>query len=242
MVLIFCRKRLRSYSFHRRLGQLVLSYTPKSTSFTIHWLYQGKCITAMHISLLWSSVMLTHHHQYIVYKQGMPLITEIMSRSYSIFMTSRYLPLALVGSSNYISSWDWGHILITWLRQTPFGRRVPRVTWFCQAACWAGFLLMPKRRNHKLQKEINQYMSIICVAPQDTALNFSVNLFQIAKRSSHWIYNHHQWICYRQRWLYCLFQSWTHMPYVQGMILGLHPANERRRYKVTASLIGWAHT
>ena len=25
-----------------------------------------------------------------------------------------------------------------------------------------------------------------------------------------------------------------------GMILGLHPANERRRYKVTPSLIGWA--
>ena len=25
-----------------------------------------------------------------------------------------------------------------------------------------------------------------------------------------------------------------------GLILGLHPANERRRYKVTASLIGWA--
>ena len=27
-----------------------------------------------------------------------------------------------------------------------------------------------------------------------------------------------------------------------GLILGLHPANERRRYKVTLSLIGWAHT
>ena len=25
-----------------------------------------------------------------------------------------------------------------------------------------------------------------------------------------------------------------------GLILGLHPANERRRYKVTPSLIGWA--
>ena len=25
-----------------------------------------------------------------------------------------------------------------------------------------------------------------------------------------------------------------------GLILGLRPANERRRYKVTASLIGWA--
>ena len=27
-----------------------------------------------------------------------------------------------------------------------------------------------------------------------------------------------------------------------GLILGLHPANERRHYKVTLSLIGWAQT
>ena len=27
-----------------------------------------------------------------------------------------------------------------------------------------------------------------------------------------------------------------------GMILGLHPANERRRYKVTPSLFGWVQT
>ena len=27
-----------------------------------------------------------------------------------------------------------------------------------------------------------------------------------------------------------------------GLILGLHPANKRCRYKVTASLIGWAQT
>ena len=27
-----------------------------------------------------------------------------------------------------------------------------------------------------------------------------------------------------------------------GLILGLRPANERRRYKVAASLIGWAET
>ena len=29
---------------------------------------------------------------------------------------------------------------------------------------------------------------------------------------------------------------------VTWLILGLHPANERRRYKVTPSLIGWAQT
>ena len=28
---------------------------------------------------------------------------------------------------------------------------------------------------------------------------------------------------------------------LSGLILGLRPANERRRYFVTASLIGWAH-
>ena len=27
-----------------------------------------------------------------------------------------------------------------------------------------------------------------------------------------------------------------------GLILGLRPANEKRRYKVTPSLIGWAQT
>ena len=30
--------------------------------------------------------------------------------------------------------------------------------------------------------------------------------------------------------------------YDPGLILGLRPANERRRYKVTPSLIGWAQT
>ena len=29
---------------------------------------------------------------------------------------------------------------------------------------------------------------------------------------------------------------------ITGLILGLHPANERRRYKVMPSLIGWAQT
>ena len=30
--------------------------------------------------------------------------------------------------------------------------------------------------------------------------------------------------------------------YNSGLILGLHPANESRRYKVTPSLAGWAQT
>ena len=32
------------------------------------------------------------------------------------------------------------------------------------------------------------------------------------------------------------------IPRASGLILGLRPANERRRYKVTPSLIGWAQT
>ena len=31
------------------------------------------------------------------------------------------------------------------------------------------------------------------------------------------------------------------MPF-PGLILGLHPANKRRRYKLTPSLIGWVQT
>ena len=32
------------------------------------------------------------------------------------------------------------------------------------------------------------------------------------------------------------------MQYIPVLILGLRPANERRRYFVTTSLIGWAQT
>ena len=32
------------------------------------------------------------------------------------------------------------------------------------------------------------------------------------------------------------------LKYISGLILGLHPVNERHRYKVTLSLIGWAQT
>ena len=33
-----------------------------------------------------------------------------------------------------------------------------------------------------------------------------------------------------------------HLKALSGLILGLRPANERRRYKVTPFLIGWART
>ena len=40
------------------------------------------------------------------------------------------------------------------------------------------------------------------------------------------------------------FQRWTHAPVYNHseLILGMRPANERRRYKVTPSFIGWAQT
>ena len=60
--------------------------------------------------------------------------------------------------------------------------------------------------------------------------------------------------CYNGTWLYVVLQfglldcsqpkfSWN--PAVcsmAGLILGLHPANERRHYKVTLPLIGWVQT
>ena len=39
-------------------------------------------------------------------------------------------------------------------------------------------------------------------------------------------------------WFSSEVQGW----YTAGLILGLRPANERRRYKVTPYLIGWAQT
>ena len=39
------------------------------------------------------------------------------------------------------------------------------------------------------------------------------------------------------------FEHWDGIkPIPARLIVGLHPANERRRYKVTSSLIGWAQT
>ena len=39
-----------------------------------------------------------------------------------------------------------------------------------------------------------------------------------------------------------LFKCMTNATQCTGLILGLHPANERRRYEVTSSLICWAQT
>ena len=40
----------------------------------------------------------------------------------------------------------------------------------------------------------------------------------------------------------CTLLHTTNKWHLTEPILGLRPANERRRYKVTPSLIGWAHT
>ena len=35
---------------------------------------------------------------------------------------------------------------------------------------------------------------------------------------------------------------WLEFDHKKGIVLGMSSANERRRYNVTTSLIGWAHT
>ena len=45
-------------------------------------------------------------------------------------------------------------------------------------------------------------------------------------------------ICSQQKLLYI----WGQFGSAPQLSLGLRPANERRRYKVTPSLIGWAQT
>ena len=54
------------------------------------------------------------------------------------------------------------------------------------------------------------------------------------------------WICWNgASWMRGKFHRWRLMMLAcivyTGLILGLRPANERCRYKVTPSLIGWAH-
>ena len=43
-------------------------------------------------------------------------------------------------------------------------------------------------------------------------------------------------MCFKQDFLCLILQ----VPLIPGLILGLHPAKEQCRYKVTVSLIGWA--
>ena len=46
------------------------------------------------------------------------------------------------------------------------------------------------------------------------------------------------WFQARNHWNVMMNQN--QYQYIPGLILGLHPANERPRYFVTKSLIGWA--
>ena len=51
--------------------------------------------------------------------------------------------------------------------------------------------------------------------------------------------NFNIFICMKDDWMFISEMSpWTE----SGLILGLRPANERRCYLVTTSLIGWAQT
>ena len=65
-----------------------------------------------------------------------------------------------------------------------------------------------------------------------------VVLTSLLNQVSHWDYLS-LWICTRLMWVLAGKLTWSPFP---GLILGLHPANERRRYLVTPSLIGWVQT
>ena len=62
---------------------------------------------------------------------------------------------------------------------------------------------------------------------------------------------YHEFLCVLMTWIYVLrcvltvntvLRGFQNVVTLAGLILGLRPANERRRYKVTPSLIGWAQT
>ena len=54
------------------------------------------------------------------------------------------------------------------------------------------------------------------------------------------------YICYHinnaTHWCICMHNMVNEKLDISWLILGLRPANERRRYKVSPSLIGWAQT
>ena len=71
--------------------------------------------------------------------------------------------------------------------------------------------------------------------------NFNINLRHVWSNKSHPAQLIDQTIelliCRHINWYGGIFRTW-----IAGLILGLRPANERRRYKVTPSLIGWVQT
>ena len=94
-----------------------------------------------------------------------------------------------------------------------------------------------------LTNELSHEIYICVTHSNDAEMNW---YFTICKYTS--------WVsCIMIQDWYCLLQIWTfymwvilcvlHVPgdYTLGLILGFRPTNERRRYIVTTSLIGWAH-
>ena len=68
----------------------------------------------------------------------------------------------------------------------------------------------------------------------------------IDDNGSHY-WEHRPYFMFKVRMTYILFTrmykyAWSISRTIARLILGLRPANERRRYKVTPSLIGWAQT
>ena len=77
---------------------------------------------------------------------------------------------------------------------------------------------------------------------------FSLKKRHITYKHKHLSYNRYSILQDPNRWQYTSSKCWilsverNRRPdyYTSGLILGLRPANERRRYIVTTSLIGWA--
>ena len=93
-----------------------------------------------------------------------------------------------------------------------------------------------------------------CQYPSDTRINdisshgigffcLQYSCYSIRKRVINFVQNTHNVISSRSGLCSTLtaIVLWAILSYT-GLILGFHPANERHRYKVTASLIGWVQT
>ena len=124
----------------------------------------------------------------------------------------------------YNSDW-WGHLeLSVWQA---------RICWGHQA--------------HTFRMGAMKYISSICYFLHSNALLrhcLFVKSYIHIQPSECWYWNipgqfdryHGYWwpgSCYWQPWYWLCIRIYT------GLILGLRPANERRRYKVTPSLVGW---
>ena len=112
------------------------------------------------------------------------------------------------------------------------------------------FLLIPKPSLTKASKRV-------IFQPQINKFILGLSLSIIAEKSID-LNLHIMWACTISIELMYSFYKWSMTMVMNigtfkvlrpenahvhlGISLGMHPANERRRYNVTMSLIGWAHT